>query len=245
MTVDATPESVTPPPCSPPRSARPSRTWADWAGFFSYLAFTTWILAGPRALSMLLVFPLFFELGIAVTFLIRGRPKQSLTGWAPRVMAYGATFLVPVFLRLSLAWRPSLVTATPPAAMATIGASLWLFGLAIGFWPLWHLRHSFSIEPAARALVTSGPYRIARHPIYTSYICAFVGICLLHPTIAMVVVTACWFVLMYRRVRYEERVLMAAFPEYAAYRQRVGAFGPVWRHRHVESKPWHVDAMAS
>ncbi len=160
-------------------------------------------------------------------------------------MAYGGTFLVPVFLRISLAWRPALVTATPspPAAVLVIGASLWLFGLVMGFWPLWHLRHSFSIEPAARALVSSGPYRIARHPIYTSYICVFVGICLMRPTIAMVLVTACWFVLMYRRVRYEERVLVAAFPEYAAYRQRVGAFGPVWRRRQVGSQPWRADVV--
>jgi protein-S-isoprenylcysteine O-methyltransferase Ste14 len=32
--------------------------------------------------------------------------------------------------------------------------------------------------------------------------------------------------LLLMRIRYEERVLESAFPEYAAYRVRVGALGP-------------------
>jgi protein-S-isoprenylcysteine O-methyltransferase Ste14 len=35
-----------------------------------------------------------------------------------------------------------------------------------------------------------------------------------------------WVALLWRRSRYEEAVLEAAFPSYAAYRARVGAFAP-------------------
>ena len=36
-------------------------------------------------------------------------------------------------------------------------------GSVLGLWPLWYLRHSFSLEPEARTLVVAGPYRLARH----------------------------------------------------------------------------------
>jgi protein-S-isoprenylcysteine O-methyltransferase Ste14 len=35
-----------------------------------------------------------------------------------------------------------------------------------------------------------------------------------------------WLALLRTRIRYEERVLTAAYPEYADYRARVGMFGP-------------------
>jgi len=39
-------------------------------------------------------------------------------------------------------------------------------------------------------------------------------------------VLAIWLALLAVRIRYEERVLEGVFPEYAAYRARVGALGP-------------------
>jgi protein-S-isoprenylcysteine O-methyltransferase Ste14 len=38
------------------------------------------------------------------------------------------------------------------------------------------------------------------------------------------------------RVHYEEQVLLHTFPTYAAYRERVGAFGP-WPFRLAAAKP--------
>jgi protein-S-isoprenylcysteine O-methyltransferase Ste14 len=152
-----------------------------------------------------------------------------LTGQWPRIAAYGSTLLIPVFVRLATVYRPSLVVTAPPAGLRIAGASLWLFGVVLAFWPLWHLRGSFSVEPAARRLVTSGPYQIARHPIYVSYGLNYAGLLLLHLTAPMVAVVVIWVGLTIVRTRFEERVLAGAFPEYAAYRRRVGAFGPVPR----------------
>ena len=85
---------------------------------------------------------------------------------------------------------------------------------------------SFSLEPEARSLVVAGPYRLARHPIYTVYILNNTGIWLRTLSLPFLIVLLAWFALLALRVRYEEAVLSAAFPEYEAYRRRVGAFGP-------------------
>ena len=74
----------------------------------------------------------------------------------------------------------------------------------------------------ANALVTSGPYRFTRNPMYVSLVVLYVGVTLalnswwpliLLPLVILVVTRAV--------IEREERYLSAAFPEYAAYRARV------------------------
>jgi len=208
------------------------RSLADWVGFTVFMLFAGWLLSGPRSLGMFLVVPVIYEMGIATTFLLRGRAQRSMPDLVPRVIAYGSTFLIPVFVRWALRYQPALVATSPKPVLQVAGMSLWLFGLVLGFWPLWHLRTSFSIEPAARQLVTAGPYQIARHPIYASYVLNFSGLLLVHLTVPMAVVTGIWFVLTCTRMRFEEQVLIAAFPEYRSYQRRVGALGPrLWRRQ--------------
>jgi protein-S-isoprenylcysteine O-methyltransferase Ste14 len=208
------------------------RSVADWLGFTTFMLFAGWLLSGPRSLAMFLVVPVLYEVGIATTFLLRGRARRSTPDLVPRVIAYGSTFLIPVFVRLALRYQPALVASSPKPALQAVGMTLWLFGLVLGFWPLWHLRSSFSIEPAARELVTAGPYQIARHPIYASYLLNFSGLLLQHLTVPMAIVTSCWFLLTCTRMRFEEQVLTAAFPEYRSYQRRVGALGPrFWRRQ--------------
>jgi protein-S-isoprenylcysteine O-methyltransferase Ste14 len=111
--------------------------------------------------------------------------------------------------------------------LRTAGAILWLAGAVLCLWPLWYLRRSFSLEPEARTLVTSGPYRLARHPIYTVYLLINAGILLRHLTVPFALVLAVWVALLLVRVRYEEGVLASAFPNYPEYRRRVRAFGVI------------------
>lgn len=214
----------------------PQRSWADWAGFLGFLAFGAWLLSGPGALSWFLVVPVVYEVAIASTFLVRGRPRRSANATVARLAAYGSTFLIPAFIRGALIWKPTLVATTPIVALRLAGGSLLLFGLVLGFWPLWHLRGSFSIEPAARELVTAGPYRIARHPMYASYVLTYGGLVVLRPTVAMVLIYAFWVTLTRYRIECEERVLTDAFPEYADYRREVGAFGLKIRRRRAKSE---------
>jgi protein-S-isoprenylcysteine O-methyltransferase Ste14 len=212
------------------RGSPSARPWPDWLGFAGFSIFAVWLLTGPRSLGVFLLVPVLYELGTAATFLMRGRAERSVRDVLPRLAAYASTFLIPVFVRVSLHWYPALIASSPSLLQQLAGASLWLMGSVLAFWPLWYLRGSFSIEPAARRLVTSGPYQIARHPIYSSYLLIFSGLLVLHPTAPMLVVTCLWLAVTLMRIRFEERVLSEAFPAYTAYRRRVGAFGPrFWR----------------
>ncbi len=72
--------------------------------------------------------------------------------------------------------------------------------------------------PQARSLVTSGPYRLVRHPLYAGELVAALGLVLSGFT---AVALAAWMVLCglqaYRAVR-EEELLVESMPEYAGYR---------------------------
>jgi protein-S-isoprenylcysteine O-methyltransferase Ste14 len=210
-----------------PAEVAPSRrTAADWLGCLFFCAFAALLTLNSGKAGLLLIPPLFYELCVAITFLIRGRARRVLTGTVPRIAAYGASFLVPTFVWASVRWAPTWFAASDNSLLKMAGASCWLFGSLVAFWPIWYLRRSFSIEPAARSFTATGPYRLARHPIYATQIFEYVGIWLLHATVQLGAVLLVWLVLVRVRVRFEERVMSAEFPEYELYAQRVGPFWP-------------------
>src|SRR3989441_5379821 len=83
-----------------------------------------------------------------------------------------------------------------------------------------YLGSRFSIVPEARGLVTDGPYRLARHPIYLGEILAGFGLVL--PTVVSLhaVVFAVFLGAQLARTYFEERVLRNTYPQYAAYARR-------------------------
>ncbi|HET9849911.1 MAG TPA: isoprenylcysteine carboxylmethyltransferase family protein [Candidatus Dormibacteraeota bacterium] len=90
-------------------------------------------------------------------------------------------------------------------------------GMTWALYSLTYLGRRFSIVPEARGLVTSGPYRLARHPIYLGEIIAGFGLVL--PTVFSLhaVVFAIFLGAQILRTYFEERVLRSAYPQYEAY----------------------------
>jgi protein-S-isoprenylcysteine O-methyltransferase Ste14 len=204
-----------------------AKTAADWIGCLIYLLIARDVLVHSSArLAILLLPTALHEIIIATSFLIRRPLSQRLTGWAPRITAYVGTFLVFVFIRISASINPNWVRATHNPVLDISGTLIWSIGLLFGLYSIFWFRHSFSIEPQARTLVTSGPYRIARHPIYLAYLFQYIGILFTHLTFPLALVMIAWCALMWKRISYEEEVLTAAFPEYALYRQQVSALWP-------------------
>ena len=118
----------------------------------------------------------------------------------PRLVAYANTFGVMLFLVYAAARHPDWIRPTDSPSLRTAGAYIWLCGALLSLWPLWYLRRSFSVEPEARDLVTSGPYRWARHPIYAVYLLINGGILLSHFTVPLAAVLAGWLVLLLVRI---------------------------------------------
>jgi protein-S-isoprenylcysteine O-methyltransferase Ste14 len=204
-----------------------TRHWSDWAGTLAFTAIAVGLWRRAPEFGVLILPGLIQELLVAISFLVRGRAQAAAPGWASRLVAYTNSFLVMVFILVAARFQPDWLAPTPVSSLRTAGAVLWLAGVVLCLWPLWYLRRSFSLEPEARMLVTSGPYRLARHPIYTVYLLINTGILLRHLTLPFAIVLALWVALLLVRVRYEEGVLASAFPEYPEYRRRVRAFGVI------------------
>jgi len=206
---------------------------ADWAGFAIFGVWAGLTVSNMPAGGILLAPAFLFEVFVAASFLMRDAPKATTRSLRSRFTAYGGSFVVLIFLQFAGSSHPEWFTPrinafTPLAIALWIGGSLWTV------WAVYHLRHAFSIEPAARRLVTSGPYRVARHPVYSGYYAQYLGMWMTFPSLPFLLVLLVWCGMMVDRMYQEEAVLRAAFPEYAAYARRVGALGPVFRRRRAD-----------
>jgi protein-S-isoprenylcysteine O-methyltransferase Ste14 len=83
--------------------------------------------------------------------------------------------------------------------------------------------------------VTPVLYRIVRHPLYVGWLCAFWCTPTMTVTHLLFAVTTTAYILV--AIQLEERDLMAAHPEYAAYRRRVPMLVPGWPRRVPEATP--------
>jgi protein-S-isoprenylcysteine O-methyltransferase Ste14 len=145
-------------------------------------------------------------LGIAVT-----RPQPKVWDYSiASSMAVGAAYAYPYAQVIYLRWSPGHV-AWPAAGfvLVTLGAGLSLFSLLT-------MGRLFGVRPALRGLVTSGPYRFVRHPMYLSYVLADIGYNLQEwNSVTLLLVLVGWMSLVYR-IHAEER-LLSQDPEWPAY----------------------------
>jgi protein-S-isoprenylcysteine O-methyltransferase Ste14 len=101
------------------------------------------------------------------------------------------------------------------------------FGLAIN--ARWHLGRNWGMPMSRKEqpeLVTSGPYTLIRHPIYTGLILAMLGSAIGVNIFwaLMLVPVGAYFIYSARR---EESIMLQQFPEqYAAYMARTGMLTP-------------------
>jgi protein-S-isoprenylcysteine O-methyltransferase Ste14 len=149
---------------------------------------------------------------VAATTLTRLPPIRKAAGIEPRIAALLGTFLL-----TALAMLPRTEISLMPLA---ISCSCVVVGMLSSFIVLSWLGKAFSIMAEARRLVTHGPYRYVRHPLYVCEEIAVIGIFIqvMSPMALMIFVLHA--VCQIRRMLNEERVLQAAFPEYENYARR-------------------------
>jgi protein-S-isoprenylcysteine O-methyltransferase Ste14 len=97
-------------------------------------------------------------------------------------------------------------------------------GIGLGFYTMLHNRPgNFDIYPEPKQgsrLVTTGPYRWVRHPMYGSLLLAMLGVTLFNGHALNAVGLATLTVVVFGKILKEERYLRQCHPEYAAYEQR-------------------------
>lgn len=184
-----------------------SQAWADWP------ALTDPRLDGQTALSLAAV----GYLGLLLaSYWRKPPPLLERRDWR----AVAVTALAVDALGLSAA-QP----VTQPDA-AGLAIAFMLAGTLLAFWSAWYLGTGFSLLPQARQLVTSGPYRYVRHPIYLGGLLITLGEVWLRYSPLVLALNVLFVAAQVVRLRYEEHVLERAFPEYREYRARTSALIP-------------------
>jgi len=146
---------------------------------------------------------------IVFVIIVRLRPVAKAPGLIPRVFALAGTCM------------PSFMTLLPrnPDSLPINVASLLLVALGFGLavYGFTHLNRSASIMAEARRLVTSGPYRLVRHPVYLFEEIGIIGLALPYASIWAVLWLVLHMAFQLQRMKNEEAVLSGAFPEYDDY----------------------------
>ena len=109
--------------------------------------------------------------------------------------------------------------------------SLSLLGVLFGIYTLVHNRPgNFGIYPEPKAgccLVTTGPYRWVRHPMYTSLLLTMLGIALFNGVWVNLLGLGLLLAAILGKTSREERYLRRLFPEYDTYARRTRRLIPL------------------
>lgn len=126
---------------------------------------------------------------------------------------------------IGLAVSGPIIPTSPLWALATI------LGVLLGVWAILAMRiPEVSVLPEVRAaarLVTRGPYRVIRHPMYSSLLLFGLGLVMGTPSLLRWLIWLALLVNLVVKLNYEERLLAQRFPEYPAYQQRTWRIVPL------------------
>jgi protein-S-isoprenylcysteine O-methyltransferase Ste14 len=131
--------------------------------------------------------------------------------------------------RLGVAWLDARYIARTPTSF-WIGTVITLVGLAFSVWARRHLGRNWSAIVTLKQgheLVTSGPYALVRHPIYTGLLFGFIGTAIAQGRRTGLLAVVLFYLTALRKYRLEERWMRERFGiAYDAYRSRVKAIIP-------------------
>jgi protein-S-isoprenylcysteine O-methyltransferase Ste14 len=166
---------------------------------------------------------------VAFNFLNTEKDRSFRERRSPVATASMSAFFTLLYLTMRLRW--SALELEGLIFFRSFGLGLMLFGAAFNVWGRIYLKTNWANHVRIyddQQLVTGGPYRIVRHPLYASIIWMFYGaaIAYLNP-LAVVEITLIFIPAMIYRSNLEEQALIKTFGEtYSNYRKKTGRFFP-------------------
>jgi protein-S-isoprenylcysteine O-methyltransferase Ste14 len=165
-----------------------------------------------------------------IGWLVAGFTAKSSRGRWSRFsgVRIGLLAVVVVVVHQSFARGSGPVISAGPV-LASLGLAVWVAGLGLAVWARLYIGQNWGMPMTRREdpdLVTTGPYRYIRHPIYTGIIVAFVGTALATTLYALIVVAVLTGYFTFSATR-EEKFLTEEFPDsYPAYKARTKMLVP-------------------
>ena len=166
------------------------------ASFFVFLfVFRVMRFSGGDVIAILLA----LQSALAAFFLVMHKPVERVSHPLMSLIAWSCA-LLPLIFKVDGA---NILYTMP--------------GLLLTLWSLIALSFSFSIAPEDRGIVTRGPYRFVRHPMYLGEILSLLGLCISAKNIWNWFALILFVRLLIVRISAEERVITS----YESYRKSV------------------------
>lgn len=157
------------------------------------------------------------------------RSESRISRWVRLVAILAATLL----LALPNGWIPVLSARLIPGQVLSfwIGAVVTACGLLFSVWGRVHLGTNWSQAVTVKEgheLITSGPYSVVRHPIYTGLLIGFLGTAIARGEWRGLVAVFLVFIVLWWKLKHEEVWMRDEFGDsYAEYSRRVSALVPL------------------
>ena len=140
-------------------------------------------------------------------------------------------FVLASMLVIGIAWGTQASLPISREAGKSLGMGVFLLGMVLFTWAVTCLQEGFlgKVAPASNRLVTTGPYRWVRHPLYLSMIVALLGLALAFRSLwGIAGVLALFVPAVVYRARLEEQALGTQFGEdWHAYARRTAFLLPM------------------
>jgi protein-S-isoprenylcysteine O-methyltransferase Ste14 len=178
--------------------------------------------------------------GMATGSLLKDRPHGGVWIWLTHVFNF--LFLLvatPLAAILLIVRRPEALYPTPlvlgmsglRTGIGVAGMLLYGTGCILLAWALFTLRQNYQVggsgPRASDELVTRGPYRFVRHPMYAAALCISLGLACLTQSLAYFCVFCIYVLLIVLLIPFEEEGLRRAYGgRYSAYRDTVKRLAP-------------------
>lgn len=138
-------------------------------------------------------------------------------------------FVLQMVLFAIILLMPSIPPLGFPAWLKILGLCVLIGGGVFGTWGLIALGRSLTPFPKpieGGTLVTAGPYRFVRHPIYAGLILGTLGWAIFRASLIGLVLAILLFVFFDLKSRQEERWLTETYSDYAGYQRQVRKLVP-------------------